>query len=240
MNRYTKSPIYYMGNKYILLEQLIPLFPNKCDIFLDCFGGSGVVSMNYKGTERTIYNEFNNHIVDLIKLFKDNDSEDLNKRFEKKIAEYRLEEKEDNKYYALRDHYNKKKDIEEFYLLTCYSVNNLIRFNTNNEFNASIGWRKYHPERVKGSSDVLRDVEISNKSFFDLNLSMLTKESFVYLDPPYLNTKAFYNENSKLGEWDIDSDYKLLGILEELERKGIRWGLSNVFVNRGIENKHLK
>ena len=42
--KYLESPIFYMGNKYKLLKQLIPLFPSKCDTFLDLFGGSGVVS----------------------------------------------------------------------------------------------------------------------------------------------------------------------------------------------------
>ena len=52
--KYLESPIFYMGNKYKLLKQLIPLFPKQCDTFLDLFGGSGVVSMNYQGTRKTI------------------------------------------------------------------------------------------------------------------------------------------------------------------------------------------
>ena len=66
--KYLESPIFYMGNKYKLLKQLIPLFPKQCDTFLDLFGGSGVVSMNYQGTRKTIYNEFNGNIVNLIKI----------------------------------------------------------------------------------------------------------------------------------------------------------------------------
>lgn len=49
IKKYLESPIFYMGNKYKLLKQLIPLFPKECNTFLDLFGGSGVVSMNYKG-----------------------------------------------------------------------------------------------------------------------------------------------------------------------------------------------
>lgn len=40
MKKYLESPIFYMGNKYKLLKQLIPLFPDKCKTFLDLFGGS--------------------------------------------------------------------------------------------------------------------------------------------------------------------------------------------------------
>lgn len=52
MKKYLESPIFYMGNKYKLLKQLIPLFPKQCDTFLDLFGGSGVVSMNYQGNKK--------------------------------------------------------------------------------------------------------------------------------------------------------------------------------------------
>lgn len=45
-NKYCESPIFYMGNKHKLLKQIIPLFPDECDTFVDLFGGSGVVSMN--------------------------------------------------------------------------------------------------------------------------------------------------------------------------------------------------
>lgn len=43
------SPIFYMGNKYKLLKQILPLFPETCRVFIDAFGGSGVVTMNYRG-----------------------------------------------------------------------------------------------------------------------------------------------------------------------------------------------
>ena len=53
-NEMKKSPIFYMGSKYRLLNQLLPLFPEECNTFIDAFGGSGVVSMNYHGKNKTI------------------------------------------------------------------------------------------------------------------------------------------------------------------------------------------
>ena len=49
---YYRSPIPYMGNKYKLLKHILPLFPKTCKTFIDLFGGSGTVSMNYQGTEK--------------------------------------------------------------------------------------------------------------------------------------------------------------------------------------------
>jgi site-specific DNA-adenine methylase len=47
-----------MGNKYDLIEQLIPLFPDNIDTFYDLFGGSAVLSINVKAN-KTVYNELN-------------------------------------------------------------------------------------------------------------------------------------------------------------------------------------
>lgn len=85
MSDYKRSPIPWMGNKYKLLKDLIPLFPNECDVFVDLFGGSGVVSMNYKGKQATIYNEFNENIVGLIKMIINNNPEQLDKYWRAKI-----------------------------------------------------------------------------------------------------------------------------------------------------------
>lgn len=90
MSDYKRSPIPWMGNKYKLLKDLIPLFPKECDVFVDLFGGSGVVSMNYKGKQATIYNEFNENIVELIKMIINNNPEELDKYWKDKVDEYGL------------------------------------------------------------------------------------------------------------------------------------------------------
>ena len=42
MTKFLRSPIFYMGNKLRLLDQLIPLFPHECTTFVDLFGGGDV------------------------------------------------------------------------------------------------------------------------------------------------------------------------------------------------------
>lgn len=54
-----------------------------------------------------------------------------------------------------------------------------------------------------------------------------------------MNTEAVYNEKRAFGGWTIESDYKMFKLLEEANKKGIKWGLSNVFENRGKKNQHL-
>ena len=249
--KYMESPIFYMGNKYKLLKEIIPLFPKECNTFLDLFGGSGVVSMNYKGKEKTIYNEFNDNIVNLVKLFKNNNVEKLDSYFNEKIKQFNIcstgkdfrKNMELQKgYYNFRDYYNKSKnkDVRDLYLLICYSMNHLIRFNKKNEFNASCGsTQRYIKEKIVNMNECFKNVEISNKNCFDIDFSKFKKGDFVYCDPPYLNTTAVYNEKRAFGGWEEEHDYKLFKILEDLDKKDVKWGLSNVYVNRGKSNKHL-
>ena len=65
------------------------------------------------------------------------------------------------------------------------------------------------------------------------------KFDIIYLDPPYSNTLAIYNEKRAFGGWTVEDDYKLFDILEDLDKKGIKWGLSNVFKNKDYVNEHL-
>ena len=256
---YLRSPIPYMGNKYKLLKNILPLFPRECDIFVDGFGGSGVVSLNYQGTEKTIYNEYNSHIVNLIKTLLKYTSEELDNYFHELIKKYDLpvmscttEERQkrteykirSDKYNKLRDYYNNslEKDYRVLYLLCRYSINNLIRFNSEGKFNAPSGSGAYNDsilKDIKSFQEEFKKVTISNADFFSLDLSTLTPNSFVYCDCPYSNTMAVYNEKRANGGWSIGDDKKLFQSLENLSKRQIRRGLSNVFENRGKVNQHL-
>lgn len=250
---FKRSPIFYMGNKYKLLPQLLPLFPSQCENFYDLFGGSGVVSLNYKGRNKTIYNEFNHNVVGLIEMIINNNPKELDEYYKNKIKEYNLETKSicKNEYHLrtdnfnrLREDYNKnsEKNYKDLYLLSVYSINHLIRFNSKDEFNVSSGNNSYNEKNYNQILDFhksFKDVTILNKNIFDLNLDELTENDFVYCDPPYLNTEAVYNEKRAFGNWDINNDYKLFKILDDLNDRNIKFGLSNVFENRGIKNDHL-
>jgi site-specific DNA-adenine methylase len=147
-----------MGNKYKLLKQLVPLFPKQCDTFYDLFGGSGCVSINYRGGYNVIYNEFNENIVKLQQMIKSENIEQLDSYYNEIIKRYDLRTKSENEnpkkneqgYLKLREEYNKStdRDVRILYLLMCYSMNHLIRFNSNSEFNASNGNRAYN-ETIK-------------------------------------------------------------------------------------------
>lgn len=262
--KYYESPIFYMGNKYKLLKQIVPLFPKECNIFVDLFGGSGVVSMNYKGKEKTIYNEFNPNIYELVNLFINNTYEELDKEIQAIVDKYNLvtgkkrnmfssEEEfladtnaKKARYNQFRSDYNFSQDKQmiELYVLSIFSCNHLIRFNKNDEFNASFGSNGNYNDnlkrKVKNGCNLLNGIETQLGDALTFDFSELTENDFVYCDPPYTNTEAVYNEKMAYGGWTEESDEKLFKILEELNSRNIKWALSNVFINRGKENIHLQ
>lgn len=63
-NTYIKSPINYIGNKYKLIGQIIPLFPDKINMFVDVFGGSGTVLINTRA-EHYLYNDINPYVTSI-------------------------------------------------------------------------------------------------------------------------------------------------------------------------------
>lgn len=263
MSKFLETPIFYMGNKYKLLPQLITLFPTQCDTFVDLFGGSGVVSMNYRGIKKTIYNEFNHNIVALIKLFKENSFEELDIYFQSIVDKYNLktglkrnmfnsEEEflEDTnvkkvRYNQFRSDYNnsENKNYKDLWLLSVFSCNHLIRFNQKSEFNASFGSNGNYNDnlkrKVKDGCEGFKNIDIYCKNALSLKIDYLKENDFVYCDPPYLNTLAVYNEKRAFGDWNIEKDYELFKMLETLNSKNVKWGLSNVFINRGEVNQHL-
>lgn len=257
-----KSPIFYMGNKYKLLPQLLPLFPKNINKFYDLFGGSGCVSGNVEAS-MIIYNELNHNIYDLFCMFQNLGSNNIIQAIRNNIERFDLNkegtdvrqnnpnikeirEYYNKKYLEFRDYYNKHQDnITDLYTLTFYSFSNLIRFNSKSEFNMPYGNRCFCEKHKEQIIDWCNMLEYKNiiafcddyKNILDWN--KLGENDFVYVDPPYSNTLAIYNEKHETDAWTIESDYELFDILEDLDMKGVKWGMSNVFVNKGNVNEHL-
>ena len=93
-------------------------------------------------------------------------------------------------------------------------------------------------EYIKNGCNFFSDnnVFLFNNDFRSLKIDNLTDKDFVYLDPPYLNTTATYNENEG---WTIKDEEDLYDLCENLNNKNIKFGLSNVFANKGVENTKI-
>lgn len=250
------SPIFYMGNKKKLIKKgLVELFPNDINLFVDLFAGSSIVSMNVKANSYII-NDIDENLISLYNLFKTNDYKTIVNHIEGRINEYGLarertkrnefkdkERIEEYKkaYMNLRTYYNKNKNVLDFYTLMFYSFSQQFRFNSKGEFNMPCGndcFSEKNKEYIKDGVCFFNNDEvfITNYDFKELKIERLNSDDFVYLDPPYLNTTATYNENEG---WTIKDEEDLYNLCEKLNEKGIKFGLSNVFENKGIKNEKL-
>ena len=82
---YIKSPLNYIGGKYKLLPQILPLFPQKINRFIDLFGGGANVSINVKAN-LVIYNDIQTQTVDLLRsLHNINAEEALEKIYDNRL-----------------------------------------------------------------------------------------------------------------------------------------------------------
>ena len=247
-----ESPILYMGSKKKLINQgLINLFPNSINTFYDLFGGSGIVSMNTKA-DNYVLNDIDSKLFEFYALFKKYESADIiykilenikkfdMKRVGTKQNTYGAEKAKDN-YCKLRDYANSTKSIVDLYTCTFYAFSQQMRFNSKGEFNMPFGngaFSKTNEYYIAYGCKFFsgNNVSITNKSFKDINVDKLESNDFVYLDPPYFNSTATYNEN---GGWTKDNEEELYNFCETLDKKGIKWAMSNAFTTRGNANGSL-
>lgn len=140
-------------------------------------------------------------------------------------------------FYSLREDYSNlknkktKKANSMLYLLTIYGFNNDMRFNKAGNFNLPVGKTDLNKNNIKKLKDFIKRSKRINYEFIigdfrDNHIKKIVKEAgFVYIDPPYLITKATYNEN---GGWSEEKERELLGLLDEIDSNNGKFVISNI------------
>lgn len=258
------SPLNYTGGKYKLLDQMKPLFPQYIDHMIDLFSGGCNVGANVACTNVKFIDKQTN-LIRLFNSFRDHSIDDIMIEIESIISTYGLSNTDlygydyygcnssqgigkynKDKFMHLRDDYNSRiKDNFHydmiFYVLIVYGFNNQIRFNKMGQFNLPVGKRDFNMKmRSKLSKFVERlkhiNYEFIAKDFIHIDTSEIPKGTFVYADPPYLITTATYNEQ---GGWNEFYEIKLLDFLDCLNKREIKFALSNVIESKGKRNDIL-
>lgn len=251
------SPLNYTGNKFKLLTQIMPYLNGHSDIFIDVFAGSGLVGLN-SDSSKIVLNDKDTITIELLNYFKNNKYETIIDSMDNIIKKYGFTDtyRKGNKAYKeekheglskynkepfnkLKNDYNKEPSIDKLFALTIYGFNHYIRFNSKGLYNIPVGKVDYSNSlREKTKEYVLafqnKKIEICNLDFRDKSLYKNDK-AFYYFDPPYLITEAPYNS-----KWNEQDEYALLNILDELDKRNIKFALSNVIESNGKENLILK
>ena len=134
------------------------------------------------------------------------------------------------------------------FILTCYSFNHQIRFNSKHEFNTPFGkdrseYNKTIEENLINFINALKckNIEFYSNDFTGVNiLNNLGSRDFVYCDPPYLISNASYNDGKRgFKNWGVNEELQLLKLLDYLNEKGVKFALSNVLTHKGMTNEKL-
>lgn len=239
-----KSPLNYTGGKFKLLPQILPLFPEDINTFIDLFGGGCNVGINVK-SNKIIYNDIESHVVKLLNSLKSLTSEQALHILKHTINKYKLSKENEEGFKFIREDYNNGNDSwDMFYAMITHAFNYQIRFNKNGQYNMPFGrnrssfnsnLEKNFIKFVNRLNDI--DIMFSNYDFNELNIDEFNESDFIYCDPPYLITCASYNEQDG---WDETKEKELLELLDKLNEKGIRFALSNVLEHKGKSNDILK
>ena len=247
MSKYVKSPMNYIGGKYKLLPQLLPLFPTKINMFYDVFGGGGSVSLNVN-SEHVYYNDIVPYVSNMFNELKGKNAMDEMNKIINTIDKFELSKTNREGFERLRDFYNDgNRDWYIFYTLMCYSFNNQFRFNNKQEYNSSFGkhkscFSKTTEDKFIKFMERLNEIDISfgNEDFRNIDLSDANENDLVYFDPPYLISCGNYNDGKRgFKGWDFADDLYLMNLCDKLDNQGTRFAMSNVFEHKGLENEEL-
>ncbi len=242
-----KPFVKWAGGKRWLIKNIEKYVPNelkngKITKYVEPFVGGGSVFFyifeNYELEEYVI----NDACKELINTYKEikRDVESVIDALSKMENEYlECDESEYKRYYyKKRKRFNKIKDLEStaelaalFIFLNKASFNGIFRMNSKGEYNVPVGYHddftKTDKENLRRVSEILQDVKILNKDFRDLEKE-ITKDSFVYMDPPYTGAhenNGFIEYNKKIFSWEDQKALKQLA--EKKAKEGAKIMISN-------------
>lgn len=245
--KYIKSPLNYIGGKYKLLKQILPLFPSDIDTFVDIFSGGANVGINVNAN-KYIFNDMNNRINEMFRYFQEQDPVELVQKIEQRIEKWGLSKTNEEAFLAFRKQYNVNPNPLDLYILSSFSYNYQFRFNNSMEFNNPFGRNRSHfSQNMKNNLlnfvTKLQTMDATFTDFFfsEFDFSQLTSKDFVYLDPPYLITTGSYNDGKRgFSDWGEKQEKEMYQLMKNLSSRNIKFALSNVIIHKGKHNKSLE
>lgn len=257
---YVNTPYCFTGNKYKLLDQILPEMDYTKKYFVDLFCGGGSVFSNVLDKyDKVLANDI---IKDLIGIHKGIIyNSDI---FIDKVKKLVVTKEDKDGFNELRESYNNYKSPEKLYALMLCSTNNMMRFNLKFNYNQTFGKRTFNASTEKKLEvyiTFMREYKdklfFTSKSFFDIKIK---KPSMVYIDPPYgyimlengeignkqiseAGYNAYYSKEDDLKLYDYildlnknESSFMLSGLLEHDGKKS--WIL-NKLIQDGFNYKEL-
>lgn len=225
----------WVGGKRQLLDEILPLIPNKISTYVEPFVGGGAVIFSLQ-PKKAIVNDSNEELINVYQVIKERPNELI-----ELLHAYELRNNEDF-FYQVRaidrdkaeyiNLTNLERAARIIYLnKTCY--NGLFRVNMAGEFNTPYGNYKkpniVNQTVIKALSNYLNKYDVRLIcGDYKTALRGLRTGSFVYLDPPYmpLSQTSSYTGYTAAG-FGLKEQDELKEQCDILNKKGIRFLLSN-------------
>lgn len=238
--------VKWVGGKRQLMFELLKNMPTKYNRYFEPFIGGGALFFELQ-PENAYISDINEELINLYSVVRDDVDgliEDLEKHEVSK--EYFLNIRNIDRTKMFSKLSNIKRASRFIYLnRTCF--NGLYRVNSQGQFNVPFG--NYSNPRIidennlKNCSELLKNTEIKVADFSEI-LTKVQKGDFVYFDPPYvpLNDTSSFTSYTKAG-FDIDMQFKLRDVCDELDSMGVKFMLSNSdtkLVNELYSNYEIK
>lgn len=214
--------IKWSGSKRSQAQKLVSNFPDFDTYYEPFLGGGSVLYtvLTNKEPSQIIASDICKPLVDLWLLIQEAPERLINS-YDKN---WNLLQTHGNKFfYDIRKRFNITQSPEDLFFLSRTCVNGLIRFNQSGGFNNSFHHTRngIKPSRmakiVNDWSEVISDVKFLCSDYKTV-LRTASPNDFVYLDPPYFNTKGRY-----YGKIDYND---FISELERLNQSDIRYMLS--------------
>lgn len=261
-DKIVRSPFFYVGDKYRLINEIRRYFPQEIDTFAEPFVGGGSVFMNVQAKVYRL-NDIDPYVIKLHKhLCKCAGHPDkMFAMVDKWVAQYGLSRsyKEDiiptelkqafkktyfarfNKdaYRKMRDDFNQssQKDMTLLYLLLIYGFNRMLRFNKDGDFNLPVGNVDFNANVVAALMEYFKQVRMKQPLWYNKDYKAFIKGlELSGRDFVYLDPPYLitFSEYNKL--WNEKNEKELLALLDGLNDRGIRFAISNVTHYKGREN----
>ena len=238
--------VKWVGGKRQLMLELQKNMPENYNRYFEPFIGGGALFFELQ-PDNAYISDMNEELINLYQVVRDNVDElidDLQKHDISK--EYFMEIRNIDRTEEYQNWSDIKKASRFIYLnRTCF--NGMYRVNSKGEFNVPFGHYKnpriLDENNLINCSNLLQKTEIKHADFSEI-LKKVKKGDFVYFDPPYvpLSETSSFTSYTKDG-FDIDMQFKLRDVCDELDSMGVKFLLSNSdtkLVNDLYENYNIK
>lgn len=245
-NQITYPIVKWVGGKRQLMFELLKNLPKSYNRYFEPFIGGGALFFELQ-PDNAYISDKNEELINLYSVVRDSVDElvrDLNKHEISK--EYFLKIRNLDR----MEKYFKLSNIERasrFIYLNRTCFNGMYRVNSKGEFNVPFGNYKnpriIDENNLLNCSELLKKTEIKCADFSEI-IHKVQKGDFVYFDPPYvpLNETSSFTSYTKDG-FDIDMQFKLREVCDELDLMGVKFMLSNSdtkLVNKLYANYNIK